>query len=134
MPNFTNMEKKKNTNCENLTASHDVVERLRHLMHDKRITQRTLADYADTSPSQFSRIMNGELAISLQHIANIATALRMQIIDIFTYPDIYRDKLKETDSDSVPVEAVLQIKLRSDKRDQVLNLIFGDNNLEILNK
>lgn len=129
------MEKDKNIKNENLAASHDVVDRLRHLMNDKRITQRALADYADTSPSQFSRIMNGELAISLQHIANIATALRMEIIDIFTYPEIYRNKLdSEKDAEREPVEAILQIRLQSDKRDQVLNLIFGDNNLEILNK
>lgn len=129
------MKKDKNIKSENLSASHDVVDRLRHLMHDKQITQRALADYADTSPSQFSRIMNGELAISLQHIANIATALRMEIIDILTYPEIYRNKLdSEKDAEREPVEAILQIRLQSDKRDQVLNLIFGDNNLEILNK
>ena len=32
------------------------------------------------------------------------------------------------------VEAVLQIKLKKDKKDQVLRLVFGDNNIEILNK
>ena len=33
-----------------------------------------------------------------------------------------------------PVEAILQIKLKKDKKDQVLKLVFGDNNIEILNK
>ena len=31
-------------------------------------------------------------------------------------------------------EVALQIKLKKDKRDQVLRLIFGDNDIEILNK
>ena len=35
---------------------------------------------------------------------------------------------------SEPVEAILQIKLQKDKKDQVLRLVFGDNNIEILNK
>ncbi len=33
-----------------------------------------------------------------------------------------------------PIEATLQIKLKKDKKDQVLKLVFGENNLEILNK
>ena len=37
-------------------------------------------------------------------------------------------------SDSEPVEAILQIKLKKDKKDQVLNLIFGEHNLEIFDK
>lgn len=127
------MKNEKETNKENLSASREFVEKLRRLMYDKGLSQRTLADYADTSPSQFSRIMNGELAISLQHISNIATALHMKVVDLFTYPDVFRDKLN-SENESAPVEAILQIRLKSDKRDQVLNLVFGDHNLEILNK
>ena len=33
-----------------------------------------------------------------------------------------------------PVEAVLQIRLSKDKKDQVMKLVFGENNIEILNK
>lgn len=33
-----------------------------------------------------------------------------------------------------PIKATLQIELKKDKKDQVLKLVFGDNNLEILNK
>lgn len=36
--------------------------------------------------------------------------------------------------DEEPLEAILQIKLKKDKKDQVLKLVFGDNNIEILNK
>ncbi len=37
-------------------------------------------------------------------------------------------------SEDEPVEAILQIKLKKDKKDQVLNLIFGEHNLEIFDK
>ncbi len=33
-----------------------------------------------------------------------------------------------------PVKAVLQIELQEEKKDQVLKLVFGENNLEILNR
>ena len=55
----------------------------------------------------------------------------MREIDIITYPDVY---VKKDNTDAEPVEVVLQIKLQKDKKDQVLKLAFGDNNLEILNK
>ena len=55
----------------------------------------------------------------------------MSVIDIITYPDIY---VKKEEAASDPVEAILQIKLQRDKKDQVLKLIFGDNDIEILNK
>ena len=37
-------------------------------------------------------------------------------------------------SEDEPVEAVLQIKLKKDKKDKVLNLLFGEHNLEIFEK
>ena len=55
----------------------------------------------------------------------------MSEIDILTYPEKY---VKVQSAEAEPVEAVLQIKLKQDKKDQVLRLIFGDNNIEILNK
>ena len=55
----------------------------------------------------------------------------MREIDLITYPDIY---VKSDEREEEPVEAVLQIKLSKDKKDQVLKLVFGENNIEILNK
>lgn len=64
---------------------------------------------------------------------NFATNLGMEIIDVFTYPNKYV-KAEDRNDNKEPIEAVLQIKLRKDKKDQVLKLIFGEHNLEILNK
>ena len=55
----------------------------------------------------------------------------MRDIDILTYPDVY---VRKEEAEAEPVEAILQIKLKKDKKDQVLKLVFGDNNIEILNK
>ena len=76
-------------------------------------------------------LMNGDVKLSLAQLSNIATGLEMREIDIITYPDVY---VKKDNTDAEPVEVVLQIKLQKDKKDQVLKLAFGDNNLEILNK
>ena len=55
----------------------------------------------------------------------------MRAIDIITYPLVY---MEPAQCEPEAVEAVLQIKLKKDKKDQVLRLIFGDNDIEILNK
>ena len=56
----------------------------------------------------------------------------MREIDIITYPEIYVSKEEIQVDDNV--EVVLQMRLRKDKKNQVLNLVFGDNDIEILNK
>lgn len=112
-------------------VAHPVVEKIRKIMKDNDLTQATTAEYLGTTPSQFSKILSGEVQISIWQISNFATKLNLREIDIFTYPKIYEDISKEKEE---PIKAVLQIELKKDKKDQVLKLVFGENNLEILNK
>ena len=100
-------------------------------MNDNHLTQATMAQYAGVTPSQFSKILNETVGLSLMQLSNIARRLSLREIDIITYPDKY---VKHEQSKDDTLEAVLQIKLKKDKKDQVLKLIFGDNNIEILNK
>lgn len=109
---------------------HPVIEHIRKIINDKGLTQAAVAEYAGTTPSQFSKIMNGEVQISLWQVSNIATSLNMELIDVFTYPDKY--VLANSADDEI--KASLTIQLKKEKKDQVLRLIFGENDLEILNK
>ncbi len=108
-----------------------IINNIRKVMNDRGLTQATMSEYADTSPSQFSKILNGTVQLSLLQLSNIARNLSMSEIDLISYPDRY---VKSDTQPEEPVEAVLQIKLKKDKKDQVLKLVFGDNNIEILNK
>lgn len=91
-----------------------------------------MAEYADVSESQFSRVLSGSVQLSLRQLAMIASNLNMREIDIYTYPDRYI-KAEQGGQPNEPIEAVLQIKLQKSKKDQVLRLIFGDNDIELLN-
>ncbi|MGM9763333.1 MAG: helix-turn-helix domain-containing protein [Candidatus Cryptobacteroides sp.] len=106
---------------------------IRKLMTDRDLPQRTIADYMGTTASQFSRILKGECNVTLKHISNLASSLSLREIDIFTYPDVYVQSQTIVQHPE-PVEAILQIKLQKEKKDQVLKLIFGDRNIEILNE
>ena len=108
-----------------------ILNNLRKVMRDRGLTQAAIAEYAGTSASQFSKILNGSVSLSLSQLSDIATRLSMREIDLITYPDIY---VKSDEREQEPVEPVMQIKLSKDKKDQVLKLVFGENNIEILNK
>ena len=108
-----------------------ILSNIKRIMRDRGLTQQTLAEYIEVGPSQFSKIIKGSVGLSMVQLSKLATSLSMREIDIITYPEVY---VKPESKESEPVEAILQIKLKKDKKDQVLKLVFGDNNIEILNK
>lgn len=127
-------------NVANYSCKHEVrpmllekiVGNIRKIMNDRNLTQYTIAQYIGTSESQCSKIMKGDVKLTIPQLENLARNLSISVIDIITYPDVYVKNLnKNTERD--PVEAILQIKLNRDKKDQVLKLVFGENNIEIFN-
>lgn len=108
-----------------------LVNNLHKILRDKNLTQAILAEYMGTSPSQVNRILKGGLNVTLAQISNLAQNLSLREIDIFTYPEQFVSPEKQ---ENEPVEAILQVRLKKDKKDQVLKLVFGENNLDILNK
>lgn len=110
----------------------NVVKNIIQIRNNKGLTKREVAEKIGINEASYGRIESGQIALSYNHLASIASCLGMEVIDVITYPKQY--VLSESDKKSEPVEAILQIKLQHDKRDQVLSLVFGENNLEILNK
>lgn len=108
-----------------------VIRNIVKIRTSREITKRKVAEILHIDEASYGRIENGKIALTYSRLAQIASALSVSVIDIITYPDVY---VKKEDSDDEPIEAILQIKLQKDKKNQVLKLIFGDNNLEILNK
>lgn len=110
-----------------------VLSNIRKIMADKDIKQVTVADSFNVTVSQCSKILNGKSQLTLQMVSNFARTFGYREIDILTYPERY-SRIGPGTQDPEPVEAILQIKLKKDKKDQVLKLIFGENNIEILNR
>ena len=79
------------------------------------------------SESGISKILSGCGTLTLDHLANLARGLSVSVLDILSYSDVRVDAIE-------PVEAILQIKLKKEKKDQVLKLVFGENNIEIFNR
>lgn len=60
-----------------------VGRRIRVLRDDRGLTQAGLAEQADLAPHTVSRIERGEQAPSLDGLARIAKALRVEVADLF---------------------------------------------------
>lgn len=104
---------------------------IREIREKKGINQQVIADALNVDVAVVSNIEKGKRQLKVKELEIIAIALEMSVIDLITYPKVYVEK---DATDAEPMEAILQIKLSKDKKDQVLRLVFGDNNIEILNK
>lgn len=108
-----------------------IIKNILKIKQDRNLTQAEMADMIDTSRSQMSKILRKDVYLSIDQMSKFAQGVSMSEIDLITYPVKYVPREQAEDE---PLEAVLQIKLKKDKKDQVLNLIFGEHNLEILEK
>jgi transcriptional regulator with XRE-family HTH domain len=108
----------------------DIVKNIFEIRREKGITQEVIADVLGVDTSVISNIEKRKRELKVSELEKIAKVLDVDVLYLITYPDVYEMKNKKRE----PVEAILQIKLMSDKKDQVLKLVFGDSNLEILNK
>lgn len=121
------ISKLKMVNCRYM----NVVKNIREIRLQKSISQSAIADELGVDVAVISNIEKGKRELRVSEFEKIAKVLRMSVIDILTYPKIF---VESTSNTLEPVEAILQIRLQKDKKDQVLKLVFGENNLEILNR
>lgn len=113
------------------TPQEKIISNIIKILNARNLTQSTLAAPLDITEGNISKLLHGKTKLTYDMLSKIASYLSMSEIDIITWPEKY---VKLSSPDAEPVEAVLQIKLKKDKKDQVLKLVFGENNIEILNK
>ena len=117
---------------EGKTEFHNrVVDNIRKIIAMRGLTQAALALDADISNKALSKIMTGSQSLTMDYLSKIAKALSLREIDLITYPITYEPVGNDDDG---PAEVLLQLRLTKDKKDQVLKLVFGENDIEILNK
>lgn len=118
------------------TSNQGILANIIKIRNDKGITQASIAEAIEVDYSTYSKTESGQVKLTLERLANIASCFDMDIIDIITYPDKYVNinQLSSEEKKQHESKVILQIELKEDKREQVLKLVFGENNLEILNK
>lgn len=105
-----------------------IADNIRKILNDRGLTQTSLAADSGIPAPQFSLAINGRRPFTLEHLSNIASALGMRLIDIFTYPEVYQPASKHSEE----MTASITIQLKDEKKEQALKLLFGDKNLKLL--
>lgn len=111
----------------------DIVKNIKKIRLQKGINQDVIADALGVDNSVISNIENGKRELKVKELEVIAKCLEEDVIYLFTYPRRYAC-IDEANNSSNDIKAIIQIELKREKKDQVMKLIFGENNLEILNK
>ena len=111
----------------------DVVKNIIEIRKEKGKNQEILADALNVDVSAISNIEKGKRELKVSELGKIANALDVDILYLFTYPDIY---FKPNDFDkSKSPKVTLQIDIdQDDIKAEVIKLAFGDRIVEIKNK
>ena len=105
----------------------NVVRNFRLIRENKGLSQEIVAERMNKTQSSYARIERGATKIDLETLFIFAKVMDMTVIDIIAYP-----KKMVEEGENMSIEAILQLKLTKAKKDEVLKIVFGDNNLELL--
>ena len=114
-----------------MTLQETISQNVRKILNDRGLLQSYISFHSSLTQGQVSKILNLEQKMTTNDLSIFATVFSLSEIDLITYPEVY---IPNTTPDPEPVEAILQIKLKKEKKDQVLKLVFGENDIEILNR
>ncbi len=104
---------------------------IKKVVKEKKLRNIDLAKKWDKSRQSVSDLFKRE-TIDVNTLLTISQILSYNFFELYTEQLPFYKRMENLKNE--PIEATLQIKLRKDKKDQVLKLVFGENNLEILNK
>jgi len=107
-----------------------IVGNILKILRSRNLKQAAIAGDVFSEPTAMSKIVSGQRRLSVNELAKIANALGMTVVELITWPVHYVPAEKKDE----PAEVFIQLRLTKEKKDQVLKLVFGENNIEILNK
>lgn len=105
----------------------EVHEAIKIIRLQKSIDQQVIADALNLDVAVVSNIENGKRDLRVKELKIISNVLGISPVDLFTYQDKYV-KLSQKEEDQT--EAILQIKLTKEKKDQIMRMLFGHENIE----
>ena len=105
----------------------DVIKNIRIIRESKGYSQEWVADEMNKTQSSYARIERGATKIDLDTLFAFAKVMGISVIDVISYP-----KKMVEEGETMNIEAILQLRLTKAKKEEVLKIVFGENNLELL--
>ena len=108
---------------------------IKAIREKKGFSQELMAEKMQISQSAYARFELSKTKIDLKRLESFASVLNMDIVDVLTFPERYinvRDIGKEL-GNTTP-EVIVQIKVKENKKKEILDVLFDGKEIEILNK
>ena len=109
--------------------------KLKAIRESKGFSTYDVAKMMHITQSSYARIERGDTKIDLDRLSIFADVMEMSIVDVLMYPERYiniRDIGKEINN--VGPEVIVQIRVKEKKREEILRMLFGDSDVEILKR
>jgi len=104
----------------------DILKNIKQIRLQQNITQEVMADSLSIDVAGYNRIENGKQELKVSQLDKIANILKIRVIDLFTYPEIYEQQNK-----SNPTKVTVEFEISSN---EMLNLCLKDKILQVLEK
>jgi transcriptional regulator with XRE-family HTH domain len=92
----------------------------------KKLTQKHVSSKLGISEATYNRIESGKIALSYEHLANIASVFEVRVIDIITYPKVYVPGI-----DTSTTKVLIEIDISTD---DFIKMGLKDKFIKILSK
>ena len=112
----------------------NIGEIIKNLVIEKGINFSQFAAIIGLHRQNVEKTIFSKASIDTNLMILISETLEEDLFRYYKPGNIVDDKCNNSDYIKQEVKATLTIELKKEKRDEVLRLVFGDTNLEILNK
>ena len=107
--------------------------KIKQIRENAGFSQTIMAEKMNISQSAYARFELEKSKIDLNRLVIFADVLNMTLVDVITFPERYinvRDIGKELSTNHP--EVIVQIKVKEDKKNEVLKIVLGDNYMELI--
>lgn len=125
---MSNFNKKRETK---MNYQERIMTNILKLLNIRGINQAEISRRTGIDKSTVSKLFSGETQLKINTLSEISTAIDVPVVDIITFPEKFE---RVSSAGEEPAEVIVQLKLKKEKKDQVLKLLYGENNIEIFNK
>lgn len=86
----------------------------------RNITKRAMANEIGINEGSYARLESGQIALSYEYLARIASIFNMSVIDVITYPDVYVKQVEGV----VPSERIsVTFEVDASEKEYLLRLV-----------
>jgi len=104
-----------------------ILVNIRNVRKEKGLSQDWIASKLNMTQSGFAQIERGERGLMFYMVEQIAPLFEMDICDLINYHKTPEQKLFHKE------KVFIQIEVDKEAKEQVLNIIYGKNNVQVTN-